>query len=254
MAFTTPNSFTEFMDWIRTGGAEPARSNLYSVFCGFPAIIRDRPSYDFRKWYEYVNFSADDVTVPSRQVTTGEVRDHGISRKYATGQVNSPITISFLVTKDLWLRSIFEQWMLETAGDQENRVGFYDQYTTNILIQKWELGSNVVYRDNVNTVKVAGVDKPSKERLNRVTGVWQLLGAFPTNVSVMQLNNESTTIMKMDVEFAYERYRFSPVLENLGWANQPDKFVDRASGVNRLLGIDSLGGDAAQSEVNDFGI
>lgn len=251
MAFTTPNSFTEFMQWVRTGGAEPARSNLYSVFCGFPAIIRDRPTYDFRKWYEYVNFAADDVTVPSRQVTTGEVRDHGISRKYATGQVNSPITISFLITKDLWLRQIFEQWMLETAGDQENRVGFYDQYTTNLLIQKWELGSNVVYRDQSKGGPTATAPTT---RLNRVTGVWQLLGAFPTNISVMQLNNESTTIMKMDVEFAYERYRFDTVMENLGWANQPDKFIDRFSGISKLLGIDGLGGDAEQSEVNDFGI
>ena len=65
MAFTTPNSFTEFMDWVRTGGAEPARSNLYSVFCGMPAILRDNQIYEWRKWYEYVNFAADDVTVPS---------------------------------------------------------------------------------------------------------------------------------------------------------------------------------------------
>ncbi len=250
MAFTTPNSFTEFMDWVRTGGAEPARSNLFSVFCGFPAVIRDRPSYDFRKWAEYVNFAADDVNVPSRQVTTGEVRDHGISRKYATGQVNSPITISFLVTKDLWMRQIFEQWMLEIAGDQENRTAFYDQYTTNILIQKWEVGSNIVYRDLDKTVD----GKNPEVRLNRVTGVWQLLGAFPTNISVMNLNNESTTLMKMDIEFAYERYRFSSVLGNVGWANQPDKYVDHFSAVRDFLDIDDVGGRPDQSEVNDFGI
>ena len=250
MAFTTPNSFTEFMDWVRTGAAEPARSNLYSVFCGMPAILRDNQIYEWRKWYEYVNFAADDVTVPSRQVTTAEVKDFGMQRKYATGQVNSPITISFLVTKDLFMRNTFEHWMNEMAGDQENRTAFYDQYTTNILIQKWELGSNIVYQDSSSKRS----PKP-KSRLNRVTGVWNLYGAFPTNISVMNLNNEQTTLMKMDIEWSYERYRFDTVMTDVGFGpGASDRLIDFSP---RNQALDNLGlgaGDSLQSEVNDFGI
>ncbi len=249
MAFTTPNSFTEFMDWVRTGGAEPSRSNLYSVFVGMPPILRDNDVYEFRKWFQYVNFAADDVTVPSRNVTTSTVKDFGVQRTYATGQSVSNITISFLVTKDLFMRNVFEHWLNEMAGDQENRVGFYDHYTTNILIQKWEVGSNIVYRDHKNP--------KAKSRLNRVTGVWQLFGAYPTNISTMTLNNEATSLMKMDVDFQYERYRFDHVLEAVGWANMPDKYIDLFTQIGKQIGIlDEIGieQDANQGEVNDYGI
>lgn len=249
MPYSAPNSFTEFRDWIRSGGAEPARSNLYSVFVGLPRCVRAAGFSEFRTWTEYVNFAADDVTVPSRQITTAQVKDFGMQRNYATGQVNSPITISFLVTKDLMMRHVFELWMNSAAGDQENRTSFYDQYTTNIIIQKWELGSNVVYKDHR--------DPRIQQRLNRCTGAWQMIGAFPTNISVMQLNNEATSLMKMDIEFSYERYRFDQVLENLGWANMPDKYIDLFTQAGISLGVLNdigIGGDYGQNEVNDYGI
>ena len=148
------------------------------------------------------------------------------------------------------MRNTFEHWMNEMAGDQENRTAFYDQYTTNILIQKWELGSNIVYQDSSSKRS----PKP-KSRLNRVTGVWNLYGAFPTNISVMNLNNEQTTLMKMDIEWSYERYRFDTVMTDVGFGpGASDRVIDFSP---RNQALDNLGlgaGDSLQAEVNDFGI
>ena len=91
--------------------------------------------------------------------------------------------------------------------------------------------------------------------MNRVTGVWNLYGAFPTNISVMNLNNEQTTLMKMDIEWSYERYRFDTVMTDVGFGpGAGDRVIDFSP---RNQALDNLGlgaGDALQSEVNDFGI
>ena len=54
-------------------------------------------------------------------------------------------------------------------------------------------------------------------RLNRVTGVWQMYGAFPYDMSAMNLTNGPTDLIKVDVKFYYERYRFDTVSENISF-------------------------------------
>ena len=43
------------------------------------------------------------------------------------------------------------------------------------------------------------------------TAVYQIYGAFPVNVSTMTLDNEQTSLLLMEVEFYFERYRMDPV-------------------------------------------
>ena len=91
-----------------------------------------------------MNYLASNVTVPGRRVTTSEVRDIGVSRKYATNTAFGDLQVEFIVTKDQYHRDFFETWMLNTASDSENRVGLYEEYTSNISVIKWENASNVI--------------------------------------------------------------------------------------------------------------
>lgn len=222
MAINNPNDFKKFRELVASGkgGWEPARSNLYSVEIIPPKVllskvlspsninaISDTMRADYGKarfFAEGMNYFADDVTVPSRQITTGEVKTVGSMRRYATGTTFSEISISFLVTKNLFHRTIFERWMNYSASDAENRVAFYDQYTADIQIKKWELGSDIVQRD---------ISKNKFIRYNKPSGIWHLVNAFPFNVGAMSFNNSETSLMKLDVSFYFERYRF----DDLDW-------------------------------------
>ena len=51
------------------------------------------------------------------------------------------------------------------ALDNENRVAFYDHYTTDITVRKWETGSNIVAKTTVD-------GRFRYSRLNKATGVY----------------------------------------------------------------------------------
>tara|TARA_R100000278_G_scaffold17294_1_gene17353 strand:+ start:367 stop:1110 length:744 start_codon:yes stop_codon:yes gene_type:complete len=205
-----PNSFKRFQDQVMSGYKTPSKSNLFEVRVQIPAsvILKESTFGTERNSLEHVdamNYFASAVTVPGRRVTTSEVRDIGVSRKYATNTAFGDLQIEFLVTKDQYHRDFFETWMQSTASDAENRVGLYEEYTSNISVIKWENASNVVYSDPTNK-QGAGY-----ARLNRSSAVWQMYGAFPYDMSEQSFDNGPTGLVKLNVNFFFERYRFDKI-------------------------------------------
>jgi len=248
MAYRDDNGFGRFMNQVASGILEPARSNLYGIEIALPqvilaqdATIRSRQ----REHYDQINALADNVSIPGRRITTGQVRSVGAMRRFATDTTFSEMQVSFILPKNLYHRTLFERWMNYTASDAENRVTFYSEYTTTILIKKWELGSPIVYE---------GYTKDGnryRQRLNRVSGIWQLYGAFPFDMSAMQLNNGPTDLIKLDISFYYERYRFDTVAEkSLPFtSNGQDKIINTFDSIAETLGY-----SVEQRDVAQFGV
>ena len=44
--------------------------------------------------------------------------------------------------------------------------------------------------------------------LGELTGCWEMQNVYPYNIGTIQLNNEQNTIMRLQIGFYYERYRF----------------------------------------------
>ena len=103
--------------------------------------------------------------------------------------------------------------MQAMAPDSENRVGFYDDYVADVFIEKWERGSNVVAQKVVNAKKY-------ETRMNRSIGIFHFVGAYPTNLGQLTFSNEQNGLVKMDVVFKFERYRFSTKIKKPNeWTN-----------------------------------
>jgi hypothetical protein len=199
------NDFENFRQRI-TGEAtwNPATSNLYGISLSKPNLA-EKYLADItpRDWVDKLNLLADEVTVPSRQLTTGEGKTFGSMYRYTTGTSFSEITISFLLTKDLSIRLWFERWMNYTQTDSSNFVLPHQDYVAQLRISKWEVGSNVVIQQKNTEGKVIG-----QKRLRTCTGNWIVQNAFPFNISTMTFNNAETSLLKCDVSFYYDRYRF----------------------------------------------
>tara|TARA_B100001564_G_scaffold63194_1_gene49519 strand:+ start:3002 stop:3748 length:747 start_codon:yes stop_codon:yes gene_type:complete len=208
------NSFRQFKDFVSSGYKSPSKSNLFELIIPVPlcvslednSFITNRGAQEH---YDSINYLASSVTVPGRRVTTSEVRDIGVSRKFATNTAFGDLQVEFLVTKDQYHRDFFEQWMMNTASDQENRAGFYEEYTTTIQVLKWENASNVMLK-----APSALGDDIGRTRLNRSSAVWQMYGAFPYDMSEQSFNNGPTDLVKLNVNFFFERYRFDRIGNN----------------------------------------
>ena len=48
-------------------------------------------------------------------------------------------------------------------------------------------------------------------RLNRSSAVWQMYGAFPYDMSEQSFDNGPTGLVKLNVNFFFERYRFDKI-------------------------------------------
>ena len=201
------NSFRQFKDFVTSGYKTPSKSNLFELIIPVPLCVSLEDSSFItnrgaQEHYDSINYLASNVTVPGRRVTTSEVRDIGVSRKYATNTAFGDLQVEFIVTKDQYHRDFFETWMQSTASDSENRVGLYEEYTSNISVIKWENASNVVYSDPSNK---------GTARLNRSSAVWQMYGAFPYDMSEQSFDNGPTGLVKLNVNFFFERYRFDKI-------------------------------------------
>ena len=202
-----PNSFKRFQDQVMSGYKTPSKSNLFEVRVQIPQSVMMKESTfgterNTLEHFDAMNYFASSVTVPVRRVTPSEIRDIGVSRKYATNTAFGDLQVEFLVTKDQYHRDFFETWMQSTASDAENRVGLYEEYTSNISVIKWENASNVVYSDPSNK---------GTARLNRSSAVWQMYGAFPYDMSEQSFDNGPTGLVKLNVNFFFERYRFDKI-------------------------------------------
>ena len=220
-----PNSFKDFKDMIgRSAGSMPMTSNLYQVNLSAPNILREG-IYDPVKLIEAertIDYYASSVTLPSRAVTTGELNNIGQIRRFATGQTASEINIQFLVTKDQRHRYFFEQWLNHTASDGDNTVAFYDDYVIDMEILKYENGPEG----------------------HQQTAAYKLYGAFPFNVGQLQLNNEQTNLVQLDVAFYFERYRMDQTMPQTLRA-KPQKFTPKDLYTDTSIPnfLDSLVGD-----------
>ena len=82
---------TEFSEWFKGNDNNPSFNNRYSTLFCTPAIFRSGSSFQKSKFElevgdnaNYLNFYADNINLPSKQVTTGQITNIGSSFNYAT--------------------------------------------------------------------------------------------------------------------------------------------------------------------------
>lgn len=174
------------------------------------------------KTHKVLNYYAQAVNLPSKQLTTGQVSNVGVPYKYATGQAFSQISITFVVPRNQLTRAIFERWVSSITSDSDQYVDYYENYVCpELRIFKYELGSGTradeVIDSNASSLvrrMTLGGNKSTqrrlreKQRMPKLRSVYELRNIFPTNIGSMQLNNTEPRLSTFTVSFSYERYKF----------------------------------------------
>lgn len=206
------NSFREFRSLASRN--PPATNNLYGVtFRTPPAVMKElfadyftananTASLDGSK---LLTFYATDITIPSRQITTGDAKVIGSMYRYPTGTTFSEISMQFILPRNLQTRTLFERWMNYISSDSQSTVAFYDDCVCPFVdIIKYERGSGSVEPTNYSEL----YGKKPNTTINGATGAWVLKNAFPFNISNITLTSGSANLLTMEVSFYFERYRF----------------------------------------------
>lgn len=213
------NSFQEFLSLTKKNKTGQSFTNLYSVrFSTPPMMIRGSGSVKSGKmqvestdlnWL--LDYYADNVNLPSKQITTGQASIVGSPFKYATNTAFSQINISFLMPRSQYTRTFFERWTQLMATDSEQYTQYYSDYVCpELLIYKWEKGNgDYVYTDPkmLRALRQAG-NGALLARKYTLTGCYRIENVFPYNIGSIRLDNNTSKVMTMQVGFYFERYRF----------------------------------------------
>ncbi len=228
----TPRArLTEFSEWFKGNNNNPSFSNRYSVQFSTPVVFRSGFYYPTSKYLletgdnaKYLNLYADTVNLPSKQVTTASITNIGSAYNYATSSSFSQINISFTLPRNHKTRMIFERWVHLMSPDSNQMTDYYENYTCpHLYIFKWERGGGekITLPDAVKAfLRKIGVAISDVERYrdDQLVGIYDIRNAFPMNIGTMALNNEQASLLKLDIGFFYERYRFygADTIDNLG--------------------------------------
>jgi hypothetical protein len=239
------NSFQGFKAFVSR--RPPSYNNLYWVrFRGIPTVLGG--SAYFNNFFtgnnadttgnsfggpgsdeaRMLSYYANDVTIPSRQLTTGDAKTVGALYRYPTGTTFSEISINFTLPRALETRMLFERWMNYITEDSGNRVSWYNDSVCPFMdIVKYDRGGVIPTTDSISVVTpTADPRNKNTVKWNQATGVWALSNVYPFNISNVQLTNGTAGTLSMEVSFYYERYRFyqprntgvSEVVDNIGAA------------------------------------
>ena len=212
------NSFQEFMAFSKERDNSPSFSNLFSVKFATPRMLRNGGGNfnTSRMQVEgeldtLLDYYANTVQLPSKQITTGQVQAVGSPFKYATNTAFSQININFLIPRSMRTRVFFERWTQLMASDASQYTRYYDEYVCpSLVIYKWERGGgDYVYTDPklIRALREAG-NPFLLARKYKLTGCYILSNVFPYNIGSVRLDNATAKTLNMQVGFYYERYRF----------------------------------------------
>jgi hypothetical protein len=108
------------------------------------------------------------------------------NRAVSNGQTFTEVTLTFYLTNSYAIRKYFQYWMeciVSQSPGQPMVAGYYKNYVKDIVIKQLDQKGNTLYSV-------------------------QLIDAFPTNLEMIQLNNQAqTAAMEMTVGFSYRNYK-----------------------------------------------
>ena len=219
-------SFQEFISRTKGRDNSPSFTNLYSVRFMSPSMMRTYTPANFLgpvqtekfdigmsndlEWL--LDYYADTVNLPSKQVTTSQTPYVGSPFKYATNTTYSQISIQFRMPRSQYSRNFFERWTTLMASDSEQYTRYYNDYVCpKMMIYKWERGGGglaVTDPELIASIRESGSADMLLARKYQLTAAWELRNLYPYNIGSIQLNNSDAQTMTMSVGFYYERYRF----------------------------------------------
>lgn len=212
------NSLQNFIAFSKQKNNAPSFTNLFSVHFSAPPMMRSLTGTKYNPQVgdlrNLLNYYADSVNLPSKQVTTGNYNQLGSAIRYATGSTFSQVSITFRVSRSAETRAFFEKWVALMSNDASQYTDYYENYVCPTLrIYKWERGGGelaISQRNMLRAIRESELTRYTAmtPKLDQLTGVYEMRNVFPYNIGSVQLDNSQNKLMTLSVQFYYERYRF----------------------------------------------
>lgn len=129
-----------------------------------------------------ISLLCESVSLPGRSISTIDYMAEKQSIKMPYTYIDTPVQMTFMITNDYYMRTVFENWYSSIFNTERYKVGYKKDYSTDIVIQQL----------NSKNIPVFGV---------------KLEKAFPIEMTALELSNATENdYLRMTVTFAYDKY------------------------------------------------
>jgi len=129
-----------------------------------------------------ISLLCESVSLPGRSISTIDYMAEKQSVKMPYTYIDTPVQMTFIITNDYYMRTVFENWYTSIFNTERYKVGYKKDYSTDIVIQQL----------NSKNIPVFGV---------------KLEKAFPIEMTPLELSNATENdYLRMTVTFAYDKY------------------------------------------------
>ncbi len=186
-----------------------AMNNQYQV--NISGITQDLQGYlgryyDLPKNYSTgtdIGIMCSEATLPTSSFATAEVKDNfqGINQQFAHTRLYIDSDFTFYVDRNYNVLKFFEGWMDYISGDDDYRgVERDDNHNY------YRRFNYPMYRDRKIGYKCGSVTVSKFDRNFDNNLVYEFINAFPKGMTSIPVTYGQTDILRVTVQFAYDRY------------------------------------------------
>lgn len=196
------------------GSGGPAKQNLYYV---------ELPARGAVETVRKLSFFCKSVTLPQRGISTIN-REVGLDfTKVAYGYTNTDISMTFHVMNDQLIRSYFETWQQNIVQRRDDEggynVAFPADYMKQIKIYQLKRGESYPAFNRYKDVELGPININLEldidiRKAGGPTYKWELEDAYPVAFQADTMTNDSRDISEITVEFAYRRWKGTPMSQD----------------------------------------
>ena len=147
-----------------------------------------------------LNILCKNATLPGKQITTVDRRIGMTFEKIAYGYAVDDVNMTFYVMNDYGVRNYFDEWRKKIVDEETFQVSYKSEYSYPVKIHQLrrpQVGVNA----NVGPVSVnIGFGSGSVYSV-------ELLDAFPTTFSAIDLSNDLDGLVEMTVSLSYTNWK-----------------------------------------------
>tara|TARA_Y100000389_G_scaffold29280_1_gene24952 strand:- start:2837 stop:3418 length:582 start_codon:yes stop_codon:yes gene_type:complete len=174
-----------------------ARTNVFRV--RLPSLPGVASSND-------ISLLCKDVQLPGRQIITNERRIGLQFEKVAYGYAVQDINMTFHVMNDYGIKKYFETWQNLAVNQDTFEIGYYNDYTFQIVIDQIKKGVTLPVYSFGNFLDIF-TPKAVNIADDQIIYSCKLTNAFPTTINAIQLNNDQDGIVELNVQLSYKNWK-----------------------------------------------
>jgi hypothetical protein len=187
--------YQQFLSGLRRGGVSKT-SHFQLAIPLLPGLSTTFGGHD-----RAMALRCEAAELPGRQLVSNDSKVYGPTYKTPYESSYQETTLTFLETRELFIRQFFESWMDSIFESRTNLLNYPSYYRTDVQLVQYDMFST---KDIATSNGGFGTDATLD-----VIAIWNLVQAFPTAVNQMPLAWSEDGFHRVSVTMAFEYYRIS---------------------------------------------